>query len=329
MPNDCFRTVNVSRAPAPWRLSTIPSNTWIRCRCPSITLKCTRTVSPALNCGIPSRSWARSRLSMMLLIGRKAGGREQMLANVDSLRAALDLEDGADEVLRRDEAPDARVARRAAVVAEEQVFPRRDPATGIRLRVAVRPRDVRLAERSTVDQDRAGTLRPALVGPPDHALDEEAARPADLRRTPRRLEDDDVAARGMIGPVRPDRDMIDALPLTSRLRAGAVKCRLHRRRRDAEDTRVAVRRASRSEENGAGERCADQWNEMRLAGQYVANTSPMRFFRGTRPQTRESQDEARLSPIIRYIFGGIRVIVRIGGRSLNVRLWLSRRSAWT
>jgi hypothetical protein len=31
-PNDCFRTVNVSRTPAPWRLITIPSKTWMRRR---------------------------------------------------------------------------------------------------------------------------------------------------------------------------------------------------------------------------------------------------------------------------------------------------------
>ena len=48
-PNDCLRTVKVSRAPAPWRLMTMPSKTWIRWRWPSITLKWTRTVSPALN----------------------------------------------------------------------------------------------------------------------------------------------------------------------------------------------------------------------------------------------------------------------------------------
>ena len=30
MPNDCFRTVNVSRKPEPWRLMQMPSKTWIR-----------------------------------------------------------------------------------------------------------------------------------------------------------------------------------------------------------------------------------------------------------------------------------------------------------
>ncbi len=50
-PNDCFRTVNVSRAPEPCRLMTMPSNTWTRRRWPSITWKWTRTVSPALKRG--------------------------------------------------------------------------------------------------------------------------------------------------------------------------------------------------------------------------------------------------------------------------------------
>ena len=40
--------MKVSRTPAPWRLITIPSKTWIRWRLPSMTLKCTRTVSPGL-----------------------------------------------------------------------------------------------------------------------------------------------------------------------------------------------------------------------------------------------------------------------------------------
>src|SRR5689334_10022671 len=71
IPNDCLRTVNVSRTPAPWRLMTMPSNTWMRWRWPSITLKCTRTVSPALNRGT-SRAWRRS-MSEMTLIGERNG----------------------------------------------------------------------------------------------------------------------------------------------------------------------------------------------------------------------------------------------------------------
>jgi large subunit ribosomal protein L19 len=36
-PNDCLRTVNVSRTPEPCRRRTIPSNTWVRRRLPSTT----------------------------------------------------------------------------------------------------------------------------------------------------------------------------------------------------------------------------------------------------------------------------------------------------
>ena len=50
-PNDCLRTVKVSRTPAPWRLMQMPSKTCTRWREPSITWKCTRTVSPALKSG--------------------------------------------------------------------------------------------------------------------------------------------------------------------------------------------------------------------------------------------------------------------------------------
>src|SRR6266508_2510033 len=53
---------------------TTPSKAWIRRRSPSITWKCTRTVSPALNFGIESRSWARSSCSMILLIRRSPPG---------------------------------------------------------------------------------------------------------------------------------------------------------------------------------------------------------------------------------------------------------------
>ena len=79
-PNDCFRTVNVSRTPAPWRLMTMPSNTWTREREPSITRKWTRTLSPALNLGRPLRSWRCSIVSMAFITKEEAGGRSPMLA---------------------------------------------------------------------------------------------------------------------------------------------------------------------------------------------------------------------------------------------------------
>src|SRR5687768_15350174 len=69
-PNDCFRTVKVSRTPLPWRLITMPSNTWVRRRVPSTTWKCTRTRSPAWKDGT-RRSCARSMLSITPDIGTK------------------------------------------------------------------------------------------------------------------------------------------------------------------------------------------------------------------------------------------------------------------
>ena len=75
-PNDCFRTVNVSRTPLPWRLMTMPSKTWVRRRVPSTTWKCTRTRSPASKDGT-LRSCARSRLSITPDMAQKgATGRE-------------------------------------------------------------------------------------------------------------------------------------------------------------------------------------------------------------------------------------------------------------
>ena len=69
-PNDCLRTVKVSRTPLPWRLITTPSKTWVRRRVPSTTWKCTRTRSPAWKDGT-WRSCARSMLSITPDMGTK------------------------------------------------------------------------------------------------------------------------------------------------------------------------------------------------------------------------------------------------------------------
>src|SRR5690348_6450358 len=62
-----------------------------------------------------------------------------------------------------------------------------------------------------------------------------------------------------------------------------------------------------------------QWNEMRVGGQYVANTGPIRFLRGTDPQTRESHDSRRLSPIMKYSPCG----------TVQTPTWPPRRSGFT
>src|SRR5271154_7594013 len=72
-PKDCLRTVNVSRAPWPWRLMTTPSNTCTRLRAPSITWKWTLTRSPGAKLGT-RRNCARSMDAMTLLMTVKGGG---------------------------------------------------------------------------------------------------------------------------------------------------------------------------------------------------------------------------------------------------------------
>ena len=49
----------------------MPSKTWIRWRLPSMTLKWTRSVSPALNCGRSVRMLRCSRLSIVVFIGKE------------------------------------------------------------------------------------------------------------------------------------------------------------------------------------------------------------------------------------------------------------------
>src|SRR4029453_2233957 len=97
------------------------SKTWILARWPSITLKWTRTVSPALNWGMSARIWARSIDSITLLIGRAAVGGRGMVAKRlgerDPARGPVGREDAADQVLSRDEPPRTGVAGRPPIVA--------------------------------------------------------------------------------------------------------------------------------------------------------------------------------------------------------------------
>src|SRR5215213_8856697 len=95
-PNDCFRTVKVSRTPDPWRAITTPSNTWVRRRVPSMTWKWTRTRSPASKRGT-FFSWRCSMLSMIVLIVREGvAGVKKRVAPSGPARASdsrrLDLE---------------------------------------------------------------------------------------------------------------------------------------------------------------------------------------------------------------------------------------------
>src|SRR5262249_53885366 len=150
--------VNVSRTPAPWRLSTIPSKTCTRRRWPSITWKCTRTVSPALNGGRFVRSWRCSMLSITLLIERGPKGRRGMLAERDPVRRPIGRKYRADQVAARNRAPAARIAGLAAIVAHEEVLVFGDVPglTGV-LRVLPAPvcGDVGLVQPAAVDVDEA------------------------------------------------------------------------------------------------------------------------------------------------------------------------------
>jgi hypothetical protein len=50
---------------------------------------------------------------------------------------------------------------------------------------------------------------------------------------------------------------------------------------------------------------------MRDSGQYLKTTGPIMLVRGTAPQTRESHDWERLSPIVKYsLFGTFHVLAK-------------------
>src|SRR5512133_2464799 len=321
-PNDCLRTVNVSRTPPPCRLSTIPSKTCTRRRWPSITWKCTRTVSPALNGGRFVRSCCCSMLSITLLIERGPSGRRGMLAEADSVRRPVGGEDRANQVLARHRAPAPRVARVAAVVAHEEIVAGRH-APGLLpvgdVALASLLLDVRLVELLVVDPDEALlVLVEEVARQPDQPLDENAALAAVLLGRRRRLEDNDLAAVRVTEAVDEavGQHAVGEAGLAARARPSAVQRGLHRGRWDL--VRVDHPGLDREHEPDRGSDRHDpvdrdppgprqargqpvdrvsQWSAMRFGGQYVAKTLPIRFLRGTEPQRRESHNSPRLSPM--------------------------------
>jgi hypothetical protein len=62
---------------------------------------------------------------------------------------------------------------------------------------------------------------------------------------------------------------------------------------------LLVENVSPKRSNSAGLRANNQGNPILCGGQYTKNTLPMMFLRGTVPHTRESHDDARLSPIMK------------------------------
>src|SRR4029079_14877948 len=187
-PKEFLRTVKVSRAPGPWRLITIPAKTCTRRRWPSITWKCTRTVSPALNCGMPSRSCLRSRMSMGVLIGKGGrAGRRTMLAKANPLGRPIDRENGPDQVVAGNRAPFAAVARLRAVVAHHEVAPLRNLPAVCPVVALVR-RHIRLVQPLSVDEHGAAPFLDGVPRKPDDPLHEGAARAACLESLRGRVE---------------------------------------------------------------------------------------------------------------------------------------------
>src|SRR6186713_1814272 len=215
-----------------------------------MTLKWTRTVSPALKAGT-SRSWRRSRLSMIVLIGRSARGRSGMIAapcsgsrtpplvNRQTIRGPVGREDLADQVAAGHGSPLSGVARLRAVVAHHEVVAGRDlHGPELLARAPVRL-EVRLPQLLAVDEDVPEALLQAhldgVAGQPDEPLDERAAGAALHPRSIRRVEDDDLSAAGVAQVV--DEPIREYAVGEARLAAGcgtrAVERRLHRGGRNA------------------------------------------------------------------------------------------------
>src|SRR2546423_1640532 len=112
--------------------------------------------------------------------------------NRDPGRRPIGKKDLADQVLAGDGPPDARVARRGAVVAHEEVAVLRDRLRRLRVVVAPLGLDVRLVQLLPVDVDEAVSLLPAVAREADQALDEPPAAAAGPLRRGRCLEDDDL-----------------------------------------------------------------------------------------------------------------------------------------
>src|SRR5712691_7728390 len=123
------------------------------------------------------------------------------LLDRDPVRRRVRREHLPDQVLLRDRAPAARVARRRPVVAHHEVVILRDHLRGDRAVVASTRLDVRLVQPFAVDVHVPLALLPRVAWEPDHALHERAAGATAERRELRRLEDDDVAASRAPEPV--------------------------------------------------------------------------------------------------------------------------------
>ena len=185
------------------------------------------------------------------------------------------------------------------VVTEEEVAPEWNHGARVAHSISAPRLDVGLRYLFAVDEDHPSALTPVLERESDHALDEEPAGAATLPGRSRSLENHDVAAHGSRVSIRDGVDEVALLCQAARSRLRTVQRRLHRGGGHPVDVPCSVSAADNEEKCRKRRGPTLQWNEMRVGGQYVANTGPTRFFRGTSPQRRESQEELRLSPIIR------------------------------
>src|SRR5439155_18149551 len=129
------------------------------------------------------------------------------------------------------------------------------------LEAVVRPSPV-----AAPDLRGRGTLRPVVSNRPEQCLARPAAEPG--TRSSRAPE--------------------------SRRRARPARARHPTAcRQQVREAHTASRKAKRGEKQGSGA----QRKPIRFGGQYTKKTSPIRFFRGTEPHERESQELARLSPM--------------------------------
>src|SRR5436190_2164610 len=116
-----------------------------------------------------------------------------MLAETNSLGAAVDHDHLSDHLRRRDRAPVTGIARRSAVVAEQEEVAARDAPRSAEIVSACRG-DVRLAQPTAVHEHDPFPLADRFAAEADHAFDEHAGGAAADTGGGRRVEHRDVAA---------------------------------------------------------------------------------------------------------------------------------------
>src|SRR5918999_3574297 len=162
-----------------------------------------------------------------------------MLANGDSILGPVGGDLRPDNAAARNEAPDARVARLRAVVAEHEITVVRNDSCPQRVLSAPAVLEVVLLERAPVDEDAPAAQSDPLAGQPYDPVDEgrPLGRPAPCGARGRQLVGDDVTAFRVADLVEDfrDQDPIGLVAAAPRdlAAARAVQRWLHRGTRDA------------------------------------------------------------------------------------------------